>query len=96
MDDTMDSESRHRRDATVRIMLQPGELAWMLDERYLSEGPTWQFNLVRQREQGRWMLQRYRYDIPSGTLHFTGEHAIDDETFALARQRGTRLSTLRA
>jgi hypothetical protein len=65
----------------------------MLDEEYQTIGPTWQFDLVRQGVQGRWMMQRYRYDIPSGTLHFTGEYAIDDETFVVARQRGKQIDT---
>ncbi|NJM06818.1 hypothetical protein HC891_12475 [Candidatus Gracilibacteria bacterium] len=88
-----ESASRSRRDAMVQVMLHADELAWMVDEKYLNEGPTWQFNLIRQGEQSRWMLQRYRYDIPSGTLNFTGEYSIDDEAFALVRQHGVKIDT---
>jgi hypothetical protein len=38
-----------------------------------------------------WRRRRYRYDIPSNTLHFTGETTVSDSELAVARSTGRRL-----
>lgn len=68
----------------------PGELVWLLDERYEPIMPAWDMNILRQGAAGRWMHQRYRFDAQSDILHFLGEDALSDAGFREIRRKGTR------
>lgn len=68
----------------------PGELVWLLAERYEPVMPAWDMDIVRQGASGRWMRQRYRFDAQSDILHFLGEDALSDAEFRDLRRRGTR------
>lgn len=83
--------SRAARDEVLRGIFPPRALVWIVEEQFVQNGPTWQVTLVCQGLQGRWMRRRYRYDIPSGTLHFTGEEPISEADLAMARRSGRKL-----
>lgn len=78
-------------DTRLRTVFNDGGLVWITDEQYDPVGPVWRVNLVCQGPQGRWMRRRYRYDIPSDTLHFAGEQPIGDAELLAARRGGRRL-----
>ncbi len=78
-------------DARLRTVFGGASLVWVTDERYERNGPVWRVNLVCQADMGRWMRRRYRYDIPSDTLHFAGEQPITDGELLAARRGGRRL-----
>jgi len=83
--------SKAARDEVLRTVFPPRTLVWITDEQYDQIGPIWSVTLVYQGAmQGRWMRRRYRYDIPSGTLHFTGEEPIDEAEAAAARRTGRK------
>jgi hypothetical protein len=76
-------------DAVLRTVFPPRSLVWIVDEQLEPIGPTWRVTLVYQGAmQGRWMRRAYRYDVPSGTLHFGGEQPIGDAELAAARRSG--------
>jgi hypothetical protein len=84
-------DGRAARDAALRTVFEPGTLVWIVDEQLEPVGPTWRVTLVYQGAlQGRWMRRAYRYDIPSGTLHFGGEQPIGEAELAAARRGGRR------
>lgn len=66
-------------------------MIWIVEEQYDTNGPLWRVTLVCQGDQARWMRRRYRYDIPSGTLHFAGEQPLSDAELAAARRSGRRI-----
>lgn len=78
-------------DARLRTVFGAGALIWIIDEQYDPIGPVWRVDLVCQAEMGRWMQRRYRYDIPSDTLHFAGELPVTDSQLLAARRGGRRL-----
>lgn len=78
-------------EARLRTVFQGDTLVWITEEQYDANGPVWRVNLVCQSDMGRWMRRRYRYDIPSDTLHFAGEQPITDGELAAARRGGRRL-----
>lgn len=83
--------SRAARDAVLRTVFPPRTLVWIVDEQLEPVGPTWRVTLVYQGAlQGRWMRRAYRYDIPSGTLHFGGEQPLSDAEAGLARRSGRK------
>jgi hypothetical protein len=83
--------SRRHRDAALAHTFRSGELVWLVNEQYVADGPTWRVTLVRQGPQGRWMRQRYRYDIPSQVLYFVGEQPITDAELSASRLAGRPL-----
>jgi hypothetical protein len=84
--------SRAARDQLLAKTFRPHELVWLIDEQYVEDGPMWRVTLVRQGLQGHWLRQRYRYDIASHILHFTGEQPISDADLASARATGRLLA----
>lgn len=78
-------------DARLRTVFSPDTVVWITDEQYDSNGPVWRVTLICQSDMGRWRRRRYRYDIPSDTLHFAGEQPITDAELLAARARGRRL-----
>jgi hypothetical protein len=68
-----------------------GEIVWIIDTLYEQSGPVWRLTLICPGPRSGWMRRRYRYDIPSGTLHFTGETPAGEAELAAARRSGRRL-----
>lgn len=78
-------------EACVRLLatiLQPGEQAWISEAAYETNGPVWRVTLLCPGERGTWAFRRYRYDIPSGTLHFAGMMPAGDADLAVAHRTG--------
>jgi hypothetical protein len=88
---TVDRASLAGCEARLRTVFSPAALVWITDEQYEQNGPTWRVTLVYQSEMGLWRRRRYRYDIPSDTLHFAGEMPVSDSELAAARAAGRRL-----
>jgi hypothetical protein len=88
---TVDRTSLAGCEARLRMVFSPDTIVWITDEQYEANGPTWRVTMVHQSEQGMWRRRRYRYDIPSNTLHFTGETTVSDSELAVARSTGRRL-----
>jgi hypothetical protein len=78
-------------DARLRTVFGGGSLVWIIDEQYDRDGPVWRVTLIYQLDMVRWMKRRYRYDIPSDTLHFAGEQPATDGELLAARRDGRRL-----
>jgi hypothetical protein len=74
-------------------MLKPGELVWVVEERYEAPTSSWVIGLVRQGAEARWMRQRLRYDSSVDVLFFLGERPVSDEELAAARANGHQIST---
>lgn len=89
--DPVKEASRSASECALAGIFPRGALVWIIDEQYETNGPVWRVTLVCQGMQGRWMRRRYRYDIPSGTLHYTGETPISDAELTAARRGGHRL-----
>jgi hypothetical protein len=75
----------------LAVIFSPGEMVWITEEFYETNGPLWRVTLLCPGDRGGWLRRRYHYDIPSGTLHFTGETPAGDTDLAAARQSGRRL-----
>lgn len=78
-------------EARLRTIFSPNDVVWITAEQYDTNGPLWRLTLVCQDDHGRWWRRRYRYDIPSATLHFAGEQPISDAELLSARTSGRRL-----
>lgn len=78
-------------DARLRTVFPPPTQVWLVTEEYDPLGPVWRVTLVCPGERGRWMWRRYRYDIPSNTLHFAGEQPASAADLLTARRDGRRL-----
>jgi hypothetical protein len=79
-------------DALLRTIFPDAALVWIVSEEYDLNGPVWRVTLVCPGPQGHWMRRRYRYDIPSNTLHFAGEQPISTLELRTARATGRRLA----
>jgi len=80
------------RNARLRTIFGSEALVWIVGEEYETDGPVWRVTLVCPGLAGRWVQRRYRYDIPSDTIHFAGEQPISDSQLQAARRSGQRLS----
>jgi hypothetical protein len=89
--DSADHASIAGCEARLHTVFSPGTIAWVTDEQYEQNGPTLRVTLVFQSDQGLWRRRRYRYDIPSDTLHYGGETPVTDGELAAARANGRRL-----
>lgn len=89
--DSADRASLAGCEARLRTVFSPDTVVWITDEQYERNGPTWRVTVVYQGDQGVWRRRRYRYDIPSDTLHFAGEAPVSDSELAAARAGGRRL-----
>jgi hypothetical protein len=78
------AEARRRLGRTFR----PGELVWQLGERFDPQTPAWSLDVLRQGANGRWVRQRYRYDMAAEVLYFLGESPLSDAEFRDARASG--------
>lgn len=78
-------------EARLRMIFAPDALVWITDTQFDNNGPVWRVTLVCRGEMGQWFRRRYRYDIPSDTLHFAGEEPLSDAGLRAARTNGQRL-----
>ncbi len=81
-------EAKTARDYALAVMFQPGELVWQLNEVYDSVANTWNVDVVRMGPYGRWMRQRYTYDVLRGVIYFFGERPLDDAELATIKREG--------
>jgi hypothetical protein len=77
--------------AALRVLFAPTEIIWVADSAYERAGPVWRVTLVRRDDRGDWRTVRYRYDIPSGTLHYAGESPAAADRVAELRRSGRLL-----
>jgi hypothetical protein len=75
----------------LAVIFSPGEMVWITEELYETNGPQWRVTMVCSGKRGSWARRRYHYDIPSGTLNFTGETPAGDADLAAARKSGRQL-----
>lgn len=75
----------------LAVIFHDDEMIWITDEEYETNGPQWRVTLMCSGERGSWSRRRYRYDIPSGTLHFAGATPAGEADLAAARRSGQRL-----
>ncbi|NJP06453.1 MAG: hypothetical protein HC837_12925 [Chloroflexaceae bacterium] len=78
--------AQQERDQTLRRLLRPDEMVWLVEEAYDPVETTWRVDLVRQNRQGQWMRQRYVYDVPRQIVYFKGERPISDAERAKIRR----------
>ncbi|NTW98208.1 MAG: hypothetical protein HGB28_06645, partial [Oscillochloris sp.] len=90
-DDTQ--ESLDACASLLASVFQPDERVWITEAVYESNGPVWRVTLLCPGERSGWARRRYRYDIPSGTLHFAGAEPAGDDDLAAARRSGRQIST---
>lgn len=76
----------------IALVLRRDEHVWIADERFDEAALIWHIDLVRQGANGRWVLQRHRYDGQANVLYYLGERALTDEEFRAARSAGRLLS----
>lgn len=89
--DGVDRASLSGCEARLRTIFAPSSMVWITDEQYDTNGPVWRVTLIFRGEAGRWWWRRYRYDIPSDTLHFAGEKPAAESELPAARASGRRL-----
>lgn len=87
-DDGAEPELLANRNRNLAAAFKPHELVWLVDERYVSIDESWLVDVVRRGEEGRWMRQRYRYDVPSSVIYFLGERPVSDEELTGLRRSG--------
>lgn len=80
------------RDLTFRKMFRDNETTWLLEEQYNAQDAVWRLDFLREGEQGRWMRQRYKYDVLRGVVFFMGESPIPDEQLRQLRRAGRRFT----
>jgi len=86
-----DRASRLACEQRLRTVFAGAGHVWITDEQFDSNGPVWRVTLVCQGEAGTWWRRRYRYDIPSDTLHFAGQTPLSDTELRAARTSGRKL-----
>lgn len=82
-------ESLHDARQRMARTFRRDEFVWIIAERYDEHAAAWLIDVLRQGAEGRWMRQRYRYDVAAGVLYFLGESAVDRQTFRELRRAST-------
>lgn len=77
--------------AALRVLFPATEPIWVTETSYERVGPIWCVMLLRRDERGDWRLLRYRFDIPSGTLNFSGDMPAPADRVTDIRQQGRLL-----
>lgn len=74
------SSSSARVDGLRRLAatLRRGELVWLVAATYDDYLQVWLFDVLRQGAHGRWVIQRYNYDLHNDIQHYRGESAVSD------------------
>ncbi len=87
-------DAQESMEACARLLtkvFQPGAMVWITEAVYEANGPTWRVTLICPGDRGGWARRRYRYDIPSETLHFSGATPAGEDELAAARRSGRRI-----
>lgn len=79
------------RDRAFAAMFRPDEQVWQLEAVYKPAGVVWQMDFLRQNRLGRWMQQRFHYDVATGVIYFMGETPVNDTELRRLRRSGTRI-----
>ncbi len=72
-------EIREKRDAKAIIHLEQYAPVWIIDERYVAEDESLQFNVIFQHPHYGWVNRRYRYDGFNDVLYHKGQTLISEE-----------------
>ncbi len=80
------------RDLTFRTMFRDNEAVWLLDEQYNTQEAVWRLDFLREGDHGRWMRQRYKYDVATGVVFFMGESPVADEQLRQLRRTARRFT----
>ncbi len=65
-----------KRDAKTKSHLEQYAPVWIVDEKFISEDESLQFNVVFQHNQYGWVNRRYRYDGFNDVLYHKGQIAV--------------------
>jgi hypothetical protein len=76
----------------VAHIIRPNERVWHVAERYDDYLPSWIIDVVRQGNNGRWVRQRFMFDIAAKVLHYRGESALSDDEFRQVRREAKLLA----
>ncbi len=87
--DQTDTPTWQECSQALATMFQPHEMVWLIDRTYNAESETWLVDIARLNAQGRWMHQRYRYDVADKTVYFRGENPLSESDLAELRKTGT-------
>ena len=71
--------------------LRRGELVWLVSANYDDYMQVWFYELLRQGEHGRWVIQRFHYDIHNDIQHYRGEVVVDDQQLRSVRAQAQRI-----
>ncbi len=80
------------RDQAFARMFRKDERVWLINEQFNDYTQIWHMDFLRpgvnQGYQGRWMIHRYHYEVPTGVIYFMGERPVDDEELPRLRRAG--------
>jgi hypothetical protein len=86
---TTDLAYLEERDNRLAMLFQSQERVWIVEQTYNPQTTQWHIDLVRMGKHGRWMRQRYLYEVPSKVIYFRGEHALSEAEFVQVRRTAT-------
>lgn len=85
--------SRPDLERVLTVVLAGIAPIWVVEEQYVAVSePVWRITLALPGMQGRWALRRYRYDVPSRTLHFAGEQPLGEADLTGIRRTARRIA----
>lgn len=70
---------RHQRDEKVIPHLIQYAPVWIIDEKFIEEDDSLQFNVVFQHPLYGWVNRRYRYDGFNGVLYHKGQTLLSED-----------------
>jgi hypothetical protein len=84
--------SRPDLERVLAVVLAGVKPIWVVEDAYNGGNePAWRITLALPAPQGQWALRRYRYDVPSRTLHFIGEQPLSEAALAEIRRTARRM-----
>ncbi|MBC8161552.1 MAG: hypothetical protein H7Z42_10080 [Roseiflexaceae bacterium] len=83
----MSSPNPNEARARLATTFRPGELIWLVGERYDAALSIWTLEILRVGNFGRWVQQRHSFDEAADVLYFLGETTLGDEEFRVAREK---------
>lgn len=84
----MQTEGIAERDKAFARMFKANEQVWLVGEQYNAPMMTWRVDFIRLGPEGRWMLQRYHYDVATNVVYFMGERPVEDSELTKLRRAG--------
>lgn len=76
-----------KRDVKVKPHLAQYAPIWIVDEKFVDEDESVQFNVVFQHHLYGWVNRRYRYDSFNNVLYHKGQTTLDeDDTLDIQEQ----------